>query len=178
MLASVRTSEQADGHLGAGRAAVSHGARPCTGESQGLKLWILYTHLHMLMNNPCMSIFLLHCTQKSFQIYRGFSFGCLLWWMRVQAPPARAVAGAHRPRLRQQGPLPRHLQYATSFLPILLHHLCTICILIHSVTQKASSAICTHFYFLDGAVWLQRVSACRAASSRSVRSIHGDGWRS
>jgi hypothetical protein len=31
----------------------------------------------------------------------------------MQAPPARAVAGAHRPRLRQQGPLPRHLQYAS-----------------------------------------------------------------
>uniref|UniRef100_A0A804Q5B1 AP2/ERF domain-containing protein n=1 Tax=Zea mays TaxID=4577 RepID=A0A804Q5B1_MAIZE len=29
-----------------------------------------------------------------------------------KAPPARAVAGAHRPRLRQQGPLPRHLQHA------------------------------------------------------------------
>jgi hypothetical protein len=36
LLASVRSSEQSDGHLGAGRAAVSHGARPCTGESQGL----------------------------------------------------------------------------------------------------------------------------------------------
>nr|ACR37642.1 unknown [Zea mays] len=29
-----------------------------------------------------------------------------------KAPPARAVAGAHRPRLGQQGPLPRHLRHA------------------------------------------------------------------
>ena len=64
----------------------------------------------------------------------------------MQAPPARALAGAHRPRLRQQGPLPRHLQYAFFHQPCMhahllqfhfpsfLHHLLLI------------SACCIHYY--------------------------------
>jgi hypothetical protein len=42
----------------------------------------------------------------------------------LQASPARAVASAHRPRLRQQGPLPGNIQYVSSTpLPVRIHFL-------------------------------------------------------
>jgi hypothetical protein len=119
-----------------------------------------------------MSIDLRHCIQKSIQIYRGWSYGCVVV---VDANAGTTSTGGGR-RASAASPATRTSTSAPSvckllsFLPILLDHFC-ICILIHSVTQKLLLQCAS----ISRRRRLQRVRACRVASSRSARSMATDG---
>ena len=129
-----------------------------------------FAHLNTLMNNPCRSIDYLPHSEE--ELYR-FTEGSFVCFAGCECKCRHHQHGRWQARIgRVSGNKDLYLGTFSMQPPSV--HLCIcscICILIHSATQKLllrSASICRRRR-------LQRVRACRAASSRSAGSMATDG---